>query len=374
MRVVHLSCVAPPDVGGIGSVAWRTVTGLRAHGVDASLWAPRPLIGSQDTSYDRQFVTRLRPLYRLGNASVLPGVREVFAQADVVHLHYPFYGVAEPLLLTHPPKPVVVTFHMDAYAGDARDYVFAAHRALLQSTMMNHASRVVVSSLDYGHHSSLGSWMARHMDRVEELPFAVDTDTFTPGPRTPERFGLSEATPVVSFVAGLDAAHVFKGLPVLMDALQEVEGVHVLVVGDGDRRASYEALAQKKNLRHRMTFLGRVDTTTLRDVYRTAHAHTFPSTTPAEAFGLVALEAQACGCPVIASDLPGVRTVVKREETGVLVPPQDAPALALALRSLLEDTSRRERMSVQARTRACGAYSWETHLRALQRIYRDVCA
>lgn len=374
MRVVHLSCVAPPDVGGIGSVAWRTVTGLRARGLDASLWAPIPLVGSQDPSYDRQFVKRLRPLWRVGNASVLPGVREVFNEADVVHLHYPFYGVAEQLLLTRPPKPVVVTFHMDAYAGDARDYAFAAHRALLQSTMLNHASRVLVSSLDYGHHSSIGSWMARHMDRVHELPFAVDTDVFTPGPRTPERFGLSEATAVVSFVAGLDAAHVFKGLPVLMDALVELEGVHALIVGAGDRRTSYEALATEKGIRHRMTFLGRVDATTLRDVYRTAHVHTFPSTTSAEAFGLVALEAQACGCPVIASDLPGVRTVVKREETGVLVPPHDVPALALAIRSLLEDTTRRERMSVQARTRACEAYSWETHLSVLQELYRDVCA
>jgi hypothetical protein len=76
---------------------------------------------------------------------------------------------------------------------------------------------------------------------------------------------------------------------------------------------------------------------------------------------------------IVAKDLPGVRTVVKRDETGVLVPPKDVEALTTAFRDLLRDAPARQQMSVHARTHA-EAYSWQHHVERLRELYRGVCA
>lgn len=371
MRIVHVSCTAPPEIGGIGRSALREVAGLRAMGEDAVLIAPE--IDMREG--DRSFVRRLKPQWRLGNASSLTGLADVLGKADVIHLHYPYYGTAEGLLLSyrHLP-PIIVTFHMDATAGGWKGLVFRLHRWLIQPWLLPAARRILVSSFDYAKHSSLHGFFRAHPERVEELPFGVDTDVFSPGPDRRERFLIPEGSRVVLFVGGLDRAHAFKGVDELLVAFSKIDSKdHLLIVGEGDMRESYEMRARELGAASRVHFLGKLDQESLVDAYRTATVLAFPSTSAAEAFGLVALEAQACGVPVIASDLPGVRTVVKRDETGRLVPPGDVESLAAAIRDILNDTQERERLSKHAHQHAL-QYSWERHVERLREMYRSVCA
>jgi glycosyltransferase involved in cell wall biosynthesis len=370
MRVVHLCCVAPPEIGGMGSVALREVTMLRARGVDARLVTTEP--AKQRAGDDRSFIERVKPLLRFGNAAVLPRWQSFVEGADVIHLHYPFYGTAEPLLLRSASlPPMVVTFHMDASAGGMKGFAFTLHRWLLQPFLLNHAATVLVSSFDYARQSSLSGWLKRHPERVEELTFGVDADFFTPGPDQRRRFGIEQGAPTIVFVGGLDRAHAFKGLPVLLDAFRFLDPrIHLLVVGDGDLRWSYEERARANGIVSRVHFVGQVDFETLRDAYRSADVLAFPSTNPAEALGLVALEAQACRIPVVASDLPGVRTAVRHQETGLLVPPGNVSALASALSMLLSDHAMRNTLGEQGRAFVTNQLSWDRHIDGLIGVYR----
>jgi glycosyltransferase involved in cell wall biosynthesis len=371
MKVIHVSCVAPPEIGGIGRSALREVAGLRALGEDAILIAPE--IDSREG--DRSFVHRLKPLWRFGNASVLSGLGEALSKADVIHLHYPYFGTAEAILTSyrHLP-PIIVTFHMDATASGWKGFVFQLHRWFIQPWILPAARRILVSSFDYAKHSSIKGFFRDHPERVEELSFGVDIDVFSPGSSRRERFLVPEGSPTILFVGGLDRAHAFKGVEELLLATSKLDATtHLLVVGDGDMRAGYEERTRSLGIANRVHFLGKLDQESLVDAYRSADVLAFPSTSAAEAFGLVALEAQACGLPVIASDLPGVRTVVKRDETGVLVPPKDVEALTTAFRDLLRDAPARQQMSVHARTHA-EAYSWQHHVERLRELYRGVCA
>jgi len=370
MKIVHVACVAPPEIGGIGRSALREVAGLRAIGEDAVLIAPE--IDSREG--ERSFLKRLKPLWRFGNASALSGLAEVLGTADVIHLHYPYYGTAEGILLSyrHLP-PIIVTFHMDATAGGWKQIMFQMHRWLLQPWILPAARQILVSSFDYAKHSSIRGFFRAHPERVEELPFGVDVDVFSPGPSRRERFLIPEGGRVVLFVGGLDRAHAFKGVNELLSSCAKLdETTHLMIVGDGDLKESYEAKARDLGIANRVHFLGKIDQASLVDAYRSADVFAFPSTNSAEAFGLVALEAQACSVPVVASDLPGVRTVVKRDETGRLVPPGDVEQLTVALRDLLDDTGERERMSQNARKHA-EQYSWDRHVERLREIYRTVC-
>jgi glycosyltransferase involved in cell wall biosynthesis len=258
-------------------------------------------------------------------------------------------------------------------ASGIRGAAFALHRMLVQPWLLPRAARILVSSDDYARRSSLQRFFRKHAERVIELPFGVDTDFFAPGPATRNRFALPDGSPVILFVGGLDRSHAFKGTPELLTALSRLDPhAHLLIVGDGDLRPAYERLSQELNIVGRVHFLGRVDRPTLRDAYRTADVFAFPSTNTAEAFGLAALEAQACGVPIVASDLPGLRTVVRQGETGLLTPPKDVPALASALSTLLADRARREEMGHAARAWAASKFSWDRHLDGLLTVYRQV--
>ncbi|MFA6429711.1 MAG: glycosyltransferase family 4 protein, partial [Patescibacteria group bacterium] len=370
--ITHLSCTAPPEIGGIGTVAAKEVALLRARSLDARLIAPEPLTDLQEEA--RSSFERL-PALRIGNGAILRGLDARLRQTDVVHLHYPFYGTAERLLWRRGHIPVVVTFHMDAKPEGWKGMAVDIHREWLQPYLLSRAATVIVSSFDYAHRSSLEPWFAEHIDRVVELPFGVDTEFFAPGSSSRERFSVPSDAPTFLFVGGLDQAHAFKGVEELLRAFASIDAhAHLLIVGEGNLRATYEDQARALGIAHRVHFLGRLDAVTLRDAFCTADVFVFPSTSSAEAFGLAALEAESCGVPVIASDLPGVRTVVLHGQTGLLVPPKDVVALTNAMASLAADPVRRAQMGREARRLAVERFSWDTHIDGLMQIYQRVCA
>jgi glycosyltransferase involved in cell wall biosynthesis len=207
-----------------------------------------------------------------------------------------------------------------------------------------------------------------------ELPFGVDLDFYSPGPSVRARFAIPEDAPTVLFVGGLDRAHAFKGIGNLLEAVSQLDGkTHLLISGDGDLRQEYEAWARALGIDRRTHFMGRLDDAAVVDAMRSADVFAFPSTNGAEAFGLVALEAQACGTPVVASDLPGLRTVVRQNETGVLVKPGSIPDLVQGLNRVLSDKAFRARLSAATVPHA-RKFSWEKHIDGLQKVYQEVCA
>lgn len=378
MRVAHLSCVAPPQVGGIGAVADAEASLLRGQGIDAFVVAPEA-----EGMASRDGTVRVPSAASFGNAAWVrrAALAKALAGADVIHLHYPFYGVQGVVAQWRRSgriRRLVVTCHMDATAGGWKGRVFSAHRALFQQRLLSAADVLLFSSFDYARTSSFSSALSLWPAKCRELPFGVDADRFRPadpGARRSarERFALPPEAPVVGFVGGMDTAHAFKGVDVLIEAfLRLPESVHGLFVGDGDLRARFVSKALALGLRDRLHFVGRLPSGDLPSAYAAMDAFAFPSTSGAEAFGLVAAEAQAAGVPVVASDLPGVRTVVADGETGALVPPRDASKLAGALRRLVEDRPLCVKYGQAARERVTARYSLEAHLEGLQEAYRSI--
>jgi glycosyltransferase involved in cell wall biosynthesis len=358
----------------MGTVAFREVTGLRARGIEATLFAPASR-DAHHASSEKSFIKRLPTAWHIGNASWLKGIREAVKGFDILHLHWPYFGTIDRLLLsTDGLPPIVMTFHMDAKPHGWFEAVpIMLERAFVQPFLINKVEKLLVSSFDYAASSSIASFVTREPGRVVELPFGVDLDRYSPGPSMRARFAVPEDAPTIFFLGGLDKAHAFKGVGNLLEAMAQLDPTtHLLIVGDGDLRAQYEEQARRLGIDRRTHFLGRVDDPTAIDAYRSADVFAFPSTNTAEAFGLVALEAQACGLPVVASDLPGLRQVVRHNETGVLVKPGSVPELALGLHRVLSDAPFRKRLADAAKIHA-QIFSWETHLDGLLKVYKEVC-
>jgi glycosyltransferase involved in cell wall biosynthesis len=164
-----------------------------------------------------------------------------------------------------------------------------------------------------------------------------------------------------------------KGFDVLIEAFAAsgLGSYDLTLAGDGPERADLEKLAQKMLIEARVKFIGRADRATAVGLFRGCEFFVLPSRQ--EPLGIVNLEAMAAGKAVIASRTGGVPEIVTDGETGLLVPPGDAAALAGALRRLTGDTALRECLADGGRERV-KAFAWEAIAGSYREIYEAALA
>lgn len=325
-------------------------------------------------------IQRLRPLVRVGNAPVLPGLLPALRGFDLIHLHYPFILGAEMARLAASlyRTPLIVSFHNDLIGDGARAQLFAHYQRLSARLTVRGATRLCAVSLDHYATSRLRQSLSAERPQAVELPNGVDLDLFRPQPAQAHalrmRYGIPDDARLVLFVAALDRAHHFKGLSSLIQALQHLPAdVRLLVVGDGDLREVYQREAAALDLSQRVTFAGAIDHEQTPPFFSAAAVTVLPSTPP-ESFGLVLIESLACGTPVVASNIPGVRTVVEHDGDGLLVAPGDPRALAAAIDRIVGDDEQARRMGQRGRARVIERYDWRQIAAQLEQIYYEALA
>lgn len=175
--------------------------------------------------------------------------------------------------------------------------------------------------------------------QVQILPCAVDGDQFTPGAPSPaltERYGLVDAK-VLMTVSRLWLGDIYKGVDVTIQALPAIAQVFptikYLVIGRGDDQPRLAQLAQDLGVADRVIFAGFVSTATLGEHYRLANAYVMPSQ---EGFGIVYLEAMACGVPVLAGNADGSADPLQDGRLGWQVPHRNPDAVATACIEILQ--------------------------------------
>lgn len=175
--------------------------------------------------------------------------------------------------------------------------------------------------------------------KIQLLPCPVDGDRFRPGAKSPdliEKYQLGNCR-VILTVARLWSGDVYKGVDVTMRALPTIAGavpnVKYLVIGRGDDQPRLAKLAADLGIGDRVVFAGFVPTPELADHYRLADAYVMPSQ---EGFGIVYLEAMACGIPVLAGDADGSADPLQDGQLGWRVPHRDPIAVAQACIEMLQ--------------------------------------
>ncbi len=205
------------------------------------------------------------------------------------------------------------------------------------------------------------------------IPPGVDVERFTPvasdaerrGVR--ERLGLDPDRPTVVAVSRLVPR---KGFDLLLDAMALLElDARLVIAGDGRDRRRLEARAERLGLRSRVRFLGRVSDEDLPAVYRSGDVFVMMCRErwgglEAEGFGIVFLEAAACGVPSVAGRSGGSHEAVVEGETGFVIDPDDVTLLAQTLERVLLDPGRRDDLGAKARAWAVDC-SYDERVRLL---------
>ena len=204
------------------------------------------------------------------------------------------------------------------------------------------------------------------------MPYGIDPAPFertSEGDTAAGRLRLTYGTPLTLFVGRLVP---YKGVEVLLRAMPHVPGSLVLV-GDGPLRRDLEELAARLGIAGRAHFVGSAPQDDLVALFHAADVLALPSVTPNEAFGLVQLEAHACGVPVVSTSLPtGVPFANLHGVTGLVVEPGDPEEFAAALGLLLEDESLRAELGRRARARLLAEFTLGRMVDDVMGVYEEL--
>ena len=204
----------------------------------------------------------------------------------------------------------------------------------------------------------------RMIDRLFILPPGIDDREFSPGPKS------SGENPNILFLANL---FIRKGIFTLLDAFEELSKriplVRLTIAGDGPAIAAVKARVAASHYRARVQFLGRIDRAGIPDLLRQCSVYCLPS--HGEPFGMTALEAMACGKPLVVTDAGGLGYMVS-DQGGRRVPVKNPIALAHALEELLSDPELCRRMGEYNRAQVETHYTWPIVVSRLETIYEQV--
>lgn len=302
---------------------------------------------------------------------------------DLIHSHYWMSGVAARDLKANWDVPVVHMFHtlglmkqrvarlLDEEEGD---YRLEGEREVLQlADCVVAATPAELAQLQWLYQADTG--------KIVVIPPGVDVSRFYPIPpdEAKEYIGVPPCDRMILFVGRIEP---LKGIDTLIEAITRMyhQGICVcLAVIGGDASTSpatqsaemerLKSMREEAGLTDLVTFLGKRGQDTLPYYYSAAEAVVMPS--HYESFGMVALEAMACGTPVVASQVGGLAFLVQDGVTGFTVPVDDPRALADRLTMLINDPALRQELGGQASTLA-QEYAWEEIRARVLGLYEEV--
>jgi D-inositol-3-phosphate glycosyltransferase len=393
---VHTSPLAQPgagDGGGMNVYVRALATGLAHAGVECDVFTRRedpetPAVIEVEAGFRVVHIdvgpSGPVPLHDLTalvdpfSDAVLDRMRSTGDEYDVLHANYWISGAVGHRLKHALDRPLVATFHtlarVKAEAGFDDE---PEQRARLEHEVIDCADLMLASTTE--ERLQLAELYGAEPSRIEIVPPGVDHAFFSPGERRGARQALRLGDdPVLLFVGRIQP---LKGVDVAIRALRELSATHpgaLLVVVGG--ASGQDGPAEEVHVRSMVADLGLEDRVRfvppqphhlLSTYYRAADVCVVPSRS--ESFGLVALEAAACGTPVVAADVGGLTTLVEHGRTGFLVDERDPLAYADFADRILRDRSMADAMGVAAARRA-GDYRWSTTAGRLRRVYADLTA
>ncbi|HEX6764254.1 MAG TPA: glycosyltransferase [Polyangiaceae bacterium] len=369
LRVLQVGKYYYPHMGGIESHLYTLCNELKPH-VSTEVVVCNSTRRTVRESIDGIPVTRCAELFHAASVSVCPEMPLALSRGDysILHVHHP-HPMGELSYLTS-KKPrrhrLVMTYHSDI----VRQARLVKLYAPFLRAVMARADAIVCTSPNYLESSSV---LAPFREKCRVIPYGIDPSQFALTPDVAEKAAAIRARYPGRLLVGIGRLIYYKGFEVAIQAMRDIDA-RLLLIGEGPLRESLEALARETGVAERVHFLGNIHNHEIAPYHHASDLFVLPSIVRSEAFGIVQLEAMACGRPVVNTLIrdSGVPFVSRHGETGLTVEPKDPRARARAVNELLADPERTKRFGEAARRRVETEFDKTVMAGRVLSLYREI--
>ena len=368
MNILELGKFYPPERGGIETLLPLWSEGFVERGAKVTCVVANRRFQTKNETIRGVEVERLASLGMMFSTSLCPTYPLATRRhrADLIHAHFP-NPLADLACLLAPRKvPVVVSWHSDIVRQKAMMRFYAP----LQHAMLQRASAVVVATPN---HLKYSQWLSPFKHKVVTIPFGLNLSRFASTPETLQKSAsLRHTLRRPHLLLNIGRLVGYKGQRYAIEALRNLDA-ELWIIGTGPLENELRSLAATVGVADRVRWIGDAPDSELPAYLHAADVFVFPSNTPNEAFGLVLVEAMACGKPLIACALQsGVPCVCQNGINGVIVPPNDSNALATALQELLSKDALRRQLGGKGLELSRTEYSAQVMVERYWRLFQSL--
>jgi len=279
---------------------------------------------------------------------------------DIVHAHYATsYGLLGALSGFHPF--VLSVWGSDVYG---RPKLSPLHKIILKWNLSK-ADKILSTSMVMARKTNLYT-----SKNIELTPFGVDLSLF--------KKNNTENNKNCFIIGNVKSLQPIYGIDILIKAFKlivlqnpDIE-LKLEIVGKGSEENKLKRLTEDLEIQDKVDFIGFIDHSNLPQYYNSFNVAVFLSNK--ESFGVSAIEAMACECPVVVSDAEGFTEVVSHEHNGFIVPKQNPEAAAVAIQKFIDDPFLSAKMGAAGRKQVEKLYDWNENVKKMMSIYRDILA
>ncbi len=360
LRILHIGKYFPPVAGGIENFLGDLLPSLEKNGVSVAALVHDDVRKRHEGIFDATM-----PIFRVPSYGTLlyaplspafpfalnKAIREF--RPDLLHFHLPntsaFWALILPVAGT---VPWIVHWHSDVVPSMIDRRMAPAYRLYqpVEKRFLSRARSIIVTSQPYLNSSNT---LSEYKDKCRVVPLGLNPERL----KMPGDADLRWADAVWGQrdrrVLIIGRLTYYKGHDVILDAAQDLKGIRILIVGDGECKAGLKRRIHDLGISYTVSLQGSLPESALHALLSTCDCLCLPSVERTEAFGLVLLEAMRYGKPVVASNIPGsgIGWVVEDGVTGFWVPPGDPLALTRTLNDFFDQPELKRKMGHAAMNR-----------------------
>lgn len=379
MKIIQTPARFPPYTGGVEQYTYVLSKRLIERGHEVTVvCANEPEQAKLRSIHEGIEVIRHNYIGKIAQTNITPRLplslfREI-KDADIVHTHLPTPWTADVSVLIAAlcGTPSVVTYHNDIRGEGVASNVADLYNATAMQITLSLTDKIITTTESYFENSKIPR---RLEQKVVTIRNGVDVERFSPetgGDISKGELGFESDRTNLFFLSVLDEYHDYKGLENLLGAMRQLPSKYNLVIGgDGSKREYYEEQAAMMGLEDRTYFAGYIPDDQLPAYYREADIFVLPSTSAEqEGFGLVLLEALACGTPVVTTDVVGIADDVRDADIGIVIPDSTPASIADAVSAIVSDGTTIN--TEQGRHICEDHYSWTEITGQLESLYNQL--
>jgi glycosyltransferase involved in cell wall biosynthesis len=373
MKIIQVAPYFQPHIGGVETHVLDISVELQKRGHEVSVFTSQynPNLPEFE-SHDGLEIHRIKPMVNIFTTPLIPKLRKKLLKSpcDLVHAHIPppFVEFFSARARNKTKIPLVLTYHCDLELPNfLNKFISGFYRRTFGHYSLIHTDRIIVTTNTYAA-TSRSVWHFKPL----VVPNAVSSKDFNPdndGSKIRKRHDL-DGKNVVLYVGRIKF---HKGIEYFVSAAKFFkDDTKFLIVGSGDYEEVVKDYIENLKLEDRVIMVGKVPSEELPLYYAACDVFVLPSLTRLEAFGIVGLEAMASGKPVVISDIPGVREVIKNGKEGFLTPPMGIKEMAQNIKKLLDNPDLRKKMGMAGRKKVIEKFEISKVVDQLEKVYQKV--